>query len=457
VLLNPTGSTTAALEFDFSALDSDIPLECRLFCILDRGLHDLSAAGIRKLASGRAKVLYFRLNDPSESPDEIAYNLQSFDLRRDFSAAQQDAFVASRIEEALELLLQRYDPALASVATLPESAAIVRPALLATAPLPPAAALTFVIPTLNGGAEFESTLRSIRAQRIYAASPLLVVDSGSTDGTVELAKKYGAVVHSIHSTQFNHGATRDFIIGKTTTPLVALLVQDATLMDSETMVNMVRHMQRERVAGVYTAPLPVAEHDEFAARESLLHRAYLGPYAKTYSMPSRELYERLDFAQRLQMSRFDNICSLLRRSVWAHIPFGHTTFGEDISWSKHVQAQGYHVIYDPFARVFHSHMRPPEYTRKRYATETFHVAAMLATFPVDYSDVGIDEMDRLSDAIEGDSAAFIARARALSLRHRLTVRNVRNARHPAYGDSLRPRRYAARLARNQVPLARLAR
>lgn len=55
--------------------------------------------------------------------------------------------------------------------------------------------VSFLIPTLNAAGILENCLRSIEAQEYPAAlKEIVVADGGSTDGTRELARRYGAVV-----------------------------------------------------------------------------------------------------------------------------------------------------------------------------------------------------------------------------------------------------------------------
>ena len=55
--------------------------------------------------------------------------------------------------------------------------------------------ITIVMPTLNSEKTIEHTLKSIRGQTIDQKTvEILVIDGGSTDNTVNIAKKYGAVV-----------------------------------------------------------------------------------------------------------------------------------------------------------------------------------------------------------------------------------------------------------------------
>jgi glycosyltransferase involved in cell wall biosynthesis len=53
-----------------------------------------------------------------------------------------------------------------------------------------APSVSFVIPTLNSARTLERCLSSIRAQE-YGDVEIVIVDAGSSDGTLELAEKFG--------------------------------------------------------------------------------------------------------------------------------------------------------------------------------------------------------------------------------------------------------------------------
>src|ERR1700733_4303935 len=69
--------------------------------------------------------------------------------------------------------------------------------------------VSVVVTTRNSGQTLEACLRSIRRQA-YEPTELVVVDNHSTDGTVEIARRYADHVATIgpeRSAQRNHGAT----------------------------------------------------------------------------------------------------------------------------------------------------------------------------------------------------------------------------------------------------------
>lgn len=226
--------------------------------------------------------------------------------------------------------------------------------------------VSVVIPTLNAGAGFEELLKRISAQEGDFDHEVLVVDSGSTDGTDELARRYGAVVHRITKEQFNHGATRNLGISLARGEYVVLTVQDAVPVDERWMATMVENLEQdERIAGVYGRQIP---HPGASA----LTRVFVNSLASA-SLERREhfagdpkQYRKMPPAKRRRLAAFDNVSSCLRRSVWKELPFEKTNFGEDIRWGKSVVEAGYKTVYEPRSAVFHSHERGALYDLRRY-------------------------------------------------------------------------------------------
>lgn len=66
--------------------------------------------------------------------------------------------------------------------------------------------ISFVIRTLNEAEHLEDLLQSIRAQEAKdLSSEIILVDSGSTDGTLSIAERHGCVIHHIEREEFSFG------------------------------------------------------------------------------------------------------------------------------------------------------------------------------------------------------------------------------------------------------------
>lgn len=226
--------------------------------------------------------------------------------------------------------------------------------------------VSIVIPTLNAGPEFEEMLKKLSAQEGDFEREIFVVDSGSTDGTDELARRYGASVYEITRAEFNHGATRNLGISLTRGEYVALIVQDAVPLDERWLAAMVEDLERdERVAGVYGRQIP-REDAGVLTRVLVSNMATANLERQEQFAGNRKQYRKMPPMKRRRLAAFDNVSSCLRRSVWEGMPFDRTNFGEDIRWGKRVVEAGYKTIYEPRSAVIHSHERGAIYDLRRY-------------------------------------------------------------------------------------------
>ena len=70
-----------------------------------------------------------------------------------------------------------------------------------------------VIPTKNGEEYLDEVLAAVFGQQAPFDFEVVIVDSGSTDRTLEIIGRYPAVkLHRIPPLEFNHGETRNFAI-----------------------------------------------------------------------------------------------------------------------------------------------------------------------------------------------------------------------------------------------------
>ncbi len=207
--------------------------------------------------------------------------------------------------------------------------------------------------------------------RVYAQErdfdlEVAIVDSGSTDGTPELARRYGARVHEIPKSEFNHGATRNLGISLTDGEYVVLIVQDAVPVDGCWLSAMVENLERdERVAGVYGRQVP---HGWAGPLTRALVTGYASarPTRREHFAGGSEEFRSLPPRKRRSLAAFDNVSSCIRRSAWEEIPFDSARFGEDIMWGKKIMEAGYKTVYEPRSAVYHSHERGGLYDLRRH-------------------------------------------------------------------------------------------
>jgi rhamnosyltransferase len=226
--------------------------------------------------------------------------------------------------------------------------------------------VSIVIPTRNGGIQFQELLVRLGSQKSVFKPELIVVDSGSSDETVSSARRSGAKVIEIDPATFSHGETRNLGIGQSQGELCILLVQDALPIDDNWLYAMVKHFAEDLlICGVTTRQVPRPDADAVARWEVVAHNEHLGIEKKIRSISDWHEFEKLSLEDRFFVCNFDNVCSAVRRSVWEKIPFRPVSFAEDLDWGIRALEHGYKIVYEPQAGVIHSHLRPALYHLRR--------------------------------------------------------------------------------------------
>lgn len=252
------------------------------------------------------------------------------------------------------------------------------------------ATISIIIPTKNAGAEFRDTLVAIRKQT--RESEVIVVDSGSSDDTLDLALQFGARTFSIAPESFNHGETRNLGIRHATGQVCIMLVQDAVPIGETWLETLTAPFSDKQVVGVTGRHVARPDSDLVGRWQVEYQSEFLGEKMLVQHMESWDTFLTLSFQERLRLVSFDNVCSALRRDFWEKCPFYPLPFAEDLDWGVRAMAAGYRLVYDPSVRVVHSHTRPPAYHLRRSYISGRVVPKLLHVPP---SDPGIRNDDEL--------------------------------------------------------------
>lgn len=210
-----------------------------------------------------------------------------------------------------------------------------------------AGTISVLIPTRNGGEDLRRCLERIRAQRTDSEVEIVVVDSSSTDGSAELARRHGARVETIPVADFNHGATRNLAAELSRGEVLVFTSQDAYPERTDWLELLTRPLdEHPEVAGVYGRQLP---HRDATPPERFFLDFLYGPHARI-----QRAHGLAEIS--METTLFSNANAAIRRDAWERFRFADDIImSEDQEWAVRVLLAGSSLRYEPGAPVRHSH------------------------------------------------------------------------------------------------------
>ena len=182
-----------------------------------------------------------------------------------------------------------------------------------------------VIRTLNEQQLIQQCLETLMKQDGGFDLDIVVVDSGSTDATVELATRHGARIVEMQAATFDYSASLNLGIERAHGEFLISLSAHAIPLDEYWLERMIAPFSDARVAGVTgrQVPWPGAPWKEVERLETLF-----GDTSLTHPPASTEQLV------------FSNAASAIRRSVWHEEPFTLPAV-EDLDWARRVLDAGW--------------------------------------------------------------------------------------------------------------------
>src|SRR5437868_4754603 len=223
--------------------------------------------------------------------------------------------------------------------------------------------VSIILRSFNEGWALRETLPAIRAQ-CYSNWELIVIDSGSTDGSVELIRN----AHPRHFIQippeeYNPSRVMNHGMRLGCAELGIFLNADATPQGPNWLRPLVLALQNPEVAAVFGRQIPRPD----------CKAVYAHDYERCFG-PNRESAKWEHF--------FSMVSSGLHKDIWAKRGFlEQFQYSEDDEYTRWCRAQGYRVVYVPESVVMHSHNYTPKQAYQRSYGEAKALAAVCTGRP----------------------------------------------------------------------------
>jgi len=204
------------------------------------------------------------------------------------------------------------------------------------------------IPTLNAGKIWKEVLAAIKVQE-FPFSRIIIIDSGSTDGTLESSKDLNPDLIQIDKQNFDHGGTRQLAVEQfPDADIFVFLTQDAILANPDAIKIMVEALEKNPKLGmVYGRQLP---HKDAKVLEA---------HARLFNYPPESKVKSLKDADRYGIKTIScsNSFAAYRKTAFFEVngfPVG-SILGEDVLIAGKMLLNGWEMAYLGEAKVYHSH------------------------------------------------------------------------------------------------------
>ncbi|MEX0344937.1 MAG: glycosyltransferase family 2 protein [Rhizobiaceae bacterium] len=216
--------------------------------------------------------------------------------------------------------------------------------------------VSIIIPVKNGLPEFRRVVESVKKQSFSQGYEVIVIDSGSTDGSPDIIPKDDPRFRliEIEPAQFGHGKTRNLGIANSKGVYCAFLTHDAVPANDKWLKTLVQPLIDDPgVAGVFGRHIAYDDASPYTAWELETHFDGLKSWPCVEIDDARE-YARNEGLRQIYHFYSDN-SSCLRKSVWEKIPYPDVDFSEDQLWAKQIIEAGYKKAFAWQSVVYHSH------------------------------------------------------------------------------------------------------
>jgi len=292
--------------------------------------------------------------------------------------------------------------------------------------------VSIIIPTYNGGRIFSKCLEMIGRQDYGGKIQLIIVDSGSTDETIELAERAGALIKRIDRRRFHHAKTRNEAVLLANFNTVVFTVQDAIPCSTRWLSDLGSSLREKSVAAVYTDQIPHDDASPYARFEIESISKARGGKPKIQQINSLEAFMAMPYDNGYKAIGLDNVCAIYRKELLMDIPFPEVDFAEDMAWALKNMLLGHRVLYQPDIKVKHSHNRSPGYAFNRQVINSFWCAKIMNRVENDMSFLKIGDLMALTSALGRSVNRFRS-----DIRNGKELRDISGRRLPQIIDKIK--------------------
>ena len=230
--------------------------------------------------------------------------------------------------------------------------------------------ISIVIRTLNAARWLPELLTAIGVQQLnnFAVETILV-DSGSTDGTIAIAERFGCRITRIHKSDFTFGRSLNVGCEAATGEILVFVSGHCVPIGDRWLESLCQPINDERCDYTYGRQVWREGYSKFSERQLL--QKY---FPETSRIPQDDFF-------------CNNANAALRRSTWERYQFDEDVTGlEDMVLAKALWDDGGKIGYVAEAAVEHIHEENWQQVKRRYEREAIALQGIMPAVHVSFGD-----------------------------------------------------------------------
>ena len=222
--------------------------------------------------------------------------------------------------------------------------------------------ISIVIRAKNEAKSIGKALDMVFKQKIDKEFEVLIIDTDSTDSTIDIALSYGCRIINVPSEAFTYPHALNIGAKNARGKYIVYLSAHSPPVNDRWLYHLTKNFSDPLVAGIYGRQIPIKDLNPIEEIELLRYYPLNGQDVSKYA--------------------FSNANSAIRKDIWLKYPFDEFFFlgPDDVLWAKKVIEHGYNITYQPLCLVYHSHPFSFHFIKKRF-NDMYYVSHFLKDIP----------------------------------------------------------------------------
>jgi rhamnosyltransferase len=206
----------------------------------------------------------------------------------------------------------------------------------------------------NEALQIENLLTSIASQTLSFPIEIIALDSGSTDGSIDILKRYSDKIYAIDPNEFQFGKSCNQITELCNGQYILLISGHVFFDRTDALEKSISILEKDESIGVVY----------FGQKTHGIKYIDFSPYEKLF-LESRFPNNNKIIDVKKGKIPASNAAAIIRKETWEAIKFPEVIASEDFLWAKQIAKENWKIYYLGTIQAIHNHNESSDSIKKR--------------------------------------------------------------------------------------------